>query len=925
MHVRELRGKRVAVDASAWLYRSLYTASLELAFDFPTLAPLRFLQSLLDTLLHNGVLPVLVFDGASPPLKDAVAATRADRRRTLIAHGLALASSASATGAAGTGQASAASAAAAAAEAETALARSLRPTRLLSRAFQRLLSRAGVPWLVAPYEADAQIAALYHRGLVAAAVTEDSDLLAFGCARLLLKLNNSSNSSSGIGAGNAGFAAGVSGDGWGEWVDVSKGVLADLRVLAGITGHGFPRLTKEASALAIRLAVASTPASTAVTAADNDSDHNAVVLMTDNGDNADNDDSILQRQQRQSPQLLLSNVAAGLGLGSDCALPLSLTGISLTAAHSHSDVSSSSQRSADRAGGSGLMVQTRTAVLALLEWRRRHVWLQAHAPHLAYTPSLGHGHSPDPSRLSGHESDCGRALGPWVGSVGALTVALFYDSLEEWPHPDDDNTPEQDGTASNDGNITESRSANSWDVAKDPSHRRTDTAFHNDKNSSSTARSHSHTNSLLATVNSMSADFDFAQLAATAQTLLPLASATAAATAASIAAAAASKRGAGAKQRSASAATNTSKSSSSSSSASAGPSSGAADDVRGLSFVDGQPRFAARSLEVDAMSQANIGANGGVATGSAGAIRGADGVAVAEGVVAFIASIFGNNSESNGDASSDADDENDWSCLNVNTGAADDAAAFWFHRDDAAARAGLAVLLRQWRREWAAHVIAALTHAEAQAQPQSLLYPQSHALQKQAGDASGSASARDAALLARVRAVIATVTADAAAADASNCNDGDEGDDISTLSLLAQTGASGRGRRGASGASGSGLPTPALPDTVTIDFSTPVGDSSSPSTALVTPQTNAFALLMKRGANNSHSTDAASSKVSARKKGAIATATAIVDGDDGDDAVSMKPAAAKRGRKPKAAKGKETEADSAAVPASLSLPSSSSS
>jgi len=41
----------------------------------------------------------------------------------------------------------------------------------------------GVRFVVAPYEADAQMAYLARNGAVHAVITEDSDLLAYGCPR----------------------------------------------------------------------------------------------------------------------------------------------------------------------------------------------------------------------------------------------------------------------------------------------------------------------------------------------------------------------------------------------------------------------------------------------------------------------------------------------------------------------------------------------------------------------------------------------------------------------------------------------------------------------------------------------------------------------------------------------------------------------
>ncbi|CAG0892478.1 unnamed protein product [Cyprideis torosa] len=49
---------------------------------------------------------------------------------------------------------------------------------------QELLDVARVPWMVAPQEAEAQCASLEHAGLVFGSVTDDSDVLLFGCKRV---------------------------------------------------------------------------------------------------------------------------------------------------------------------------------------------------------------------------------------------------------------------------------------------------------------------------------------------------------------------------------------------------------------------------------------------------------------------------------------------------------------------------------------------------------------------------------------------------------------------------------------------------------------------------------------------------------------------------------------------------------------------
>lgn len=47
----------------------------------------------------------------------------------------------------------------------------------------------GIPFIVAPYEADAQLAQLAHSGEVELVITEDSDLLAYACPRVLFKID----------------------------------------------------------------------------------------------------------------------------------------------------------------------------------------------------------------------------------------------------------------------------------------------------------------------------------------------------------------------------------------------------------------------------------------------------------------------------------------------------------------------------------------------------------------------------------------------------------------------------------------------------------------------------------------------------------------------------------------------------------------
>lgn len=51
------------------------------------------------------------------------------------------------------------------------------------------LKKKGIQYVVAPYEADAQLAYLSREGIADVIITEDSDLMAFGAKKMLYKLD----------------------------------------------------------------------------------------------------------------------------------------------------------------------------------------------------------------------------------------------------------------------------------------------------------------------------------------------------------------------------------------------------------------------------------------------------------------------------------------------------------------------------------------------------------------------------------------------------------------------------------------------------------------------------------------------------------------------------------------------------------------
>ena len=118
----------------------------------------------------NGLKPVYVFDGAPPKLKSGELAKRVQRKtEAREAH-----EEAKETGTAE--------------DVEKFSRRTVRVTREHNDECKKLLRLMGVPYLVAPTEAEAQCAVLARAGKVYAAASEDMDTLTFNAPVLLRHL-----------------------------------------------------------------------------------------------------------------------------------------------------------------------------------------------------------------------------------------------------------------------------------------------------------------------------------------------------------------------------------------------------------------------------------------------------------------------------------------------------------------------------------------------------------------------------------------------------------------------------------------------------------------------------------------------------------------------------------------------------------------
>lgn len=167
-------GRKVAIDASMSLYSFLVAVRSDgqqlMNETGETTSHLMGLFYRTLRIVDNGIKPLYVFDGAPPKLKSGELAKRFQRKSE---------AQESHEEAKETGTAE---------DVEKFSRRTVRVTREHNEEARRLLKLMGIPFIIAPTEAEAQCAVLARAGKVYAAASEDMDTLTFNSPVLLRKL-----------------------------------------------------------------------------------------------------------------------------------------------------------------------------------------------------------------------------------------------------------------------------------------------------------------------------------------------------------------------------------------------------------------------------------------------------------------------------------------------------------------------------------------------------------------------------------------------------------------------------------------------------------------------------------------------------------------------------------------------------------------
>ncbi|KAI8573788.1 hypothetical protein RHMOL_Rhmol01G0302800 [Rhododendron molle] len=170
-HIKDLEGCSVAVDTYSWLHKGALSCSKDLCKGQPTSKHIDYCMHRVNLLLHYGVRPILVFDGGLLPMKSEQEIKRARARKENLARAIGHETNGNNAAACDCYQ----------------KAVDISPS--VAYELIQVLKQQNVYYVVAPYEADAQMTFLAVSKQVDAVITEDSDLIAFGCPRIIYKMD----------------------------------------------------------------------------------------------------------------------------------------------------------------------------------------------------------------------------------------------------------------------------------------------------------------------------------------------------------------------------------------------------------------------------------------------------------------------------------------------------------------------------------------------------------------------------------------------------------------------------------------------------------------------------------------------------------------------------------------------------------------
>lgn len=170
-HISDFRGATAVIDTYCWLHKGASTCAIQLVQGEETNLYVNYCIRYIKMLQSFDIRPILVFDGNNLPAKSGTEAKRRESRKRAKEKAAKLLNLGKTD------------------EARSYLKASLNITPEMASALIKECHKIKVDCIVAPYECDAQLAFFSLTGIAELVITEDSDLVLFGCPKIFYKLD----------------------------------------------------------------------------------------------------------------------------------------------------------------------------------------------------------------------------------------------------------------------------------------------------------------------------------------------------------------------------------------------------------------------------------------------------------------------------------------------------------------------------------------------------------------------------------------------------------------------------------------------------------------------------------------------------------------------------------------------------------------
>ncbi|EPR79686.1 Exonuclease I [Spraguea lophii 42_110] len=165
-NIKKYKGYRIGIDGHAWLHQLGPIIAQDLYYRKTTDKHIHIIKRKLENLINLGITPIIVFDGDCLPSKEHTNVSRRERKDKVLEE----------------------------IELKLSQGKKSEANELMKRCVSitpdlvsSLIERLDSEYIISPYESDAQLSYLQKIKYIDCILTEDSDMVVYGCDKILYK------------------------------------------------------------------------------------------------------------------------------------------------------------------------------------------------------------------------------------------------------------------------------------------------------------------------------------------------------------------------------------------------------------------------------------------------------------------------------------------------------------------------------------------------------------------------------------------------------------------------------------------------------------------------------------------------------------------------------------------------------------------